>query len=119
MKARHEITEILKQWLHLTHNESHALQVGRWAELGKIQKAKDLLQRPLTEALERWRIEDPQEAAWSLIHHEVCRLRDLEGQHSELLAVRKREVREKILLLEQALFDVCRLRGHVHETQAA
>lgn len=119
MKARHEITLILKQWLQLIRNESHSIHIGRWSELVKIQRAKDTLQQPLSEALVRWRLEDPQEAAWNLIHHEICRLRELEAQHSELLAVRKREIREKILLLEQALFDICRFRPALTQASQA
>lgn len=111
MRARHHITGILKQWLQLTRQESHSIQVNRWSDLVKIQKAKDLLQQPLSDALVQWRIEEPSEPAWNLIGHEIGRLRDLEAQQSELLAVRRREVREKILLLEQALFDLCRFRS--------
>jgi len=120
MKARHQITLLLKQWLQLTQNESHALQIGRWSELAKIQRAKDLFQADLTDALQAWRIESPDEPAFHLLRHQIDRLRDLESQHSELLAVRKREVREKILLLEQSLHDLYFFRpGCAQTSQAA
>jgi hypothetical protein len=119
MKARHQITMILKQWLQLTHHESRSIQVNRWSDLAKIQRAKDLLQQPLSDALVQWRIDEPSEPAWNLIGHEIGRLRDLEAQQSELLAVRRREVREKILLLEQALFDLCRFRPTTQKSEAA
>ncbi len=110
MKARHQITLLLKQWLQLTRDESHSVQIGRWSELSKIQQAKNLLQEPLTEALDRWKHESPEESDQNLVGHEIACLRELEAQQSKLLAVRKREVREKILLLEQALDDLCRFR---------
>jgi hypothetical protein len=119
MKARHQITLLLKQWLQLTHKESHSLQLGRSSELAKIQRAKDLLQQPLTEALEHWKLEEPQGGARNLIRHEINRLRDLESQHSDLLAVRKREVREKILLLEQSLHDLAFHSGCAETSKAA
>jgi outer membrane PBP1 activator LpoA protein len=109
MNAYSRITTLLKEWLEMTHSESHAIQVGRWSELAKIQQAKTALQQPLADAIEQWKIENPAEAATHPFRDEVNRLLDLESRNSELLAVRKREVREKMLLLEQALYDVRRL----------
>jgi hypothetical protein len=109
MVARHQIYQLLKQWLHLTRRESHVLQIGRWSELPKIQKAKDLLQGPLTGAFQQWQCEELDRHLLNVLRHGVEQLRGLELRESQLLAVRKREVREKILLLEQALEELSRL----------
>jgi outer membrane PBP1 activator LpoA protein len=109
MNARQRITALLKEWLLLTHRESHAIQLGRWSELAEIQNAKDDLRLPLANAIEQWKLENPAERDSNPFRDEVNRLLALESHNSELLALRKREVREKILLLEQALYDLRRL----------
>lgn len=119
MNARQHITALLKEWLDMTHRESHAIQMGRWSELARIQKAKAALQRPLTNAIERWKTESPAEAASHPFRDEVSRLLALEANNGELLAVRKREVREKTLLIEQALDDLRRLRSSYAQTSEA
>jgi hypothetical protein len=119
MNALQRITMLLKEWLEMTHRESHVIQVGRLSELGVIQKTKAALQQPLTEAIEQWRIESPEDFAVNLFREEVNSLLTLESHNSELLAVRKREVREKILLLEQALYDLRRLRPAYAQTSKA
>jgi hypothetical protein len=119
MNPRQRITMFLKEWLELTHRESHAIQVGRWAELARIQKAKAALQQPLTDAIEQWKTENPAEAVANPFRNEVSRLLDLESHNCELLAVRKREVREKIHLLEQALYDLRLLRSTFAPTSEA
>src|ERR1700691_595024 len=106
MNSRQRIIMLLKEWLEMTHRESHVIQVGRWSELAIIQKSKAALQQPLTDAIEQWRIENPEEAASNPFRGEISSLLTLESHNSELLAVRKREVREKILLLEQALYNL-------------
>jgi outer membrane PBP1 activator LpoA protein len=116
MKTRQRITMLLKEWLEMTHRESHAIQMGRWSELARIQKAKTALQLPLTDAIEQWNTENPAEAASHPFRDEVSRLLALEANNCELLAVRKREVREKALLLEQALDDLRRLRSSYEPT---
>jgi outer membrane PBP1 activator LpoA protein len=110
MNASHRITTLLQEWLEMTHRESHAIQFGRWSDLAAIQKAKATLQMPLTEAIEKWQTENPAESALHPFRGEVSRLLALEANNAKLIAVRKREVREKALLLEQALDDLCRLR---------
>jgi len=119
MNSRQRITTLLKEWLEMTHLECHAITVGRWSDLARIQKSKAALQQPLTDAIEEWKIENPVEAASNPFRHEVSRLLDLESHNSELLAVRKREVREKMLLLEQALYDLRRLRSFYAPTSEA
>jgi len=111
MNARQRITLLLKEWLDMTRHECHAIQMDRWSELNKIQKAKTALQQPLDEAIEQWKAENPTEAALNPFRHEISRLIALESRNSELLAVRKREVREKMLLLEQALYDLRHARS--------
>jgi outer membrane PBP1 activator LpoA protein len=119
MNARQRITTLLKEWLEMTQRESHAIQVARWSELARIQKAKAVLQRPLTDAIEQWKTENPEEAASNPFRDGVSSLLALESHNSELLAVRKRKVREKILLLEQALYDLRRLRSCAPTPEAA
>ncbi len=109
MNARQRITGLLKEWLLLTHRESHAIQLGRWSELSEIQDAKAALRQPLANAIAQWKTENPADGDWHPFRDEVNRLLALESHNSELLALRKREVREKILLLEQALYDLRRL----------
>jgi outer membrane PBP1 activator LpoA protein len=116
MNARQRIAGILKEWLVLTQRESHAIQVGHWSELAEIQKKKAGLQPPLTDVLEQWKVENPLEASSCSFSGEIDRLLALESNSSELLAVRKRDIREKILLLEQALFN---LRHHLEPLQTA
>jgi outer membrane PBP1 activator LpoA protein len=119
MNARQQITNLLKEWLEKTRSEAHAIQVGRWSDLAKIQNAKAALQQPLTDAIEQWKTENPEEAALNSIRHEINRLFALESHNSELLALRKREVREKLLLIEQALYDLRHLRSPYAQTPEA
>lgn len=119
MNARQRITLLLKEWLDMTRRESHAIQMGRWSELDRIQKAKASLQQPLADAIEQWKTENPTEAALNPFRDEISRLLALESRNSELLAVRKREVREKMLLLEQALYDLRHLRSAFAPTSEA
>lgn len=107
MNSRHFITLILKEWLELTLRESRDIQVGRWSDLSEIQERKSVLKQPLQRAVERWKIDHRREAAIHSFPGEINQLFNLETQNSPLLAVRKRQVREKILLLEQALASVC------------
>ena len=111
MNARQRITTLLNEWLEMTHHESRVIQAGRWSELARIQKAKAALQLPLTDAIEQWQAENPAEAASHPFRDEVSRLLALEASNGKLIAERKREVREKALLLEQALDDLRRLRS--------
>jgi len=119
MNPRQRITMLLKEWLELTHRESHVIQMGRWSELAKVQKAKAALQDPLTAAIEQWRSQHPAEVISNPFRGEIRRLLDLESHNGELLAVRKHEVREKILLLEQALFDLRLLHSFYATTSEA
>lgn len=110
MNARQHITTLLREWLEMTHLESHAIRLGRWSQLARIQKAKATLQQPLVEAIEQWKVENPIEAIRNPFRDDINRLLALESHNGELIAVRKREVREKKLLLEQALDDLRRVR---------
>jgi outer membrane PBP1 activator LpoA protein len=119
MKSRELITRLLNEWLEMTHRESHAIKMGKWSELARIQKAKADLQGPLTDAIETWKAENPHEFGVYPFRDEVSRLLEVEAQNSDLLAVRKREVREKILLLEQALDDLRRLHAGCDQSSKA
>jgi outer membrane PBP1 activator LpoA protein len=117
MKARQRITMLLKEWLEITHFEAQAIQTARWSALARIQKGKAALQKPLTEAIEQWKSENAEESALNPFRDSVNRLLTLESHNSGLLAVRKREVREKMLLLEQALDDLNHPHAHRLHTQ--
>jgi len=111
MDSRQRIAVLLKHWLEMTHAESHAIQAGDWCALRSIQAAKGELKLPLGRAVEQWRAENPAEAATQPFRAEVTRLLALETQNGSILAVRQQKAREKKKLLEQALFNLRRVRG--------
>lgn len=119
MNARQNIASLLKNWLELTQAECHALQVSRWQDLSHIQRSKVTVQQLLADAIDRWKLENLEEAETSPVRHAITRLLELESHTSDMLAVRKREVREKILLLEQALYDIRNVRPHFVSTAKA
>jgi hypothetical protein len=111
MKPRQEIAAILKQWLEKTHAEGRAIHAGDLAAVREIQNFKAELRFPLSEAIARWRSENPEEADAQPFRAEVNQLLDLETRHGQLLAARKRNAHEKKALLEQALFNLRRVRS--------
>jgi hypothetical protein len=111
MDPRQRIAAILKQWLEGTHAESQAIQSGDWAALRKIQSAKAELRLPLGKAVEQWRARNPAEAAANPFRSEVSQLLALETQNGNILAARKHRAQEKKRLLEQALFNLRRVRS--------
>jgi flagellar biosynthesis/type III secretory pathway chaperone len=111
MSPRQQIAAILKQWLEKTHAEGHAIQTGDLNTLRLIQKSKVELREPLSQAVTRWRRENPQEANTHPFRAEVSQLLALETRYAELLAARKRNALEKKALLEQALFNLRRVRS--------
>jgi hypothetical protein len=111
MDPRQRIASLLKEWLRMTHAESQAIQAGDWPLLRKIQAAKSELKLPLGQAVEQWRAQDPAQAAADPFRAEVTRLLALETQNGNVLAARQQKTREKKKLLEQALFNLRRVRG--------
>jgi len=111
MDPRHRIAAILKQWLEMTHAESQAIQLGDWAALREIQAGKAELRPPLGQAVEQWRVTNPDKAAATPFRAEVSELLALEAQNGNLLAMRKHRAHEKKRLLEQALFNLRRVRS--------
>jgi outer membrane PBP1 activator LpoA protein len=111
MDHRQHIAAILKQWLEMTHAESQAIQSGDWAALRKVQAAKSELKPPLGHAIEQWRAANPAEAASNPFRAEVTKLLALETQNGNLLAARKHRAHAKKRLLEQALFNLRRVRS--------
>jgi len=111
MDHRQHIAAVLKQWLEMTHAESHAIQSGNWAELRKIQASKAALRPPLGQAIEQWRAANPAEAAANPFRAEVADLLSLEAQNGNVLAARKHRAQAKKRLLEQALFNLRRVRS--------
>jgi hypothetical protein len=111
MDRRQHIGAILKQWLEMTHAESQAIQTGDWRALRNIHAAKAELRLPLGQAVEQWREENPAEAAANPFRAEVTQLLALETQNSSLLAARKQRAHQKKRLLEQALFNLRRVRS--------
>jgi flagellar biosynthesis/type III secretory pathway chaperone len=111
MDPRQRIAAILKQWLEMTHAESQAIQSGDWPALRRVQAAKAELRLPLGQAVEQWRAENPAQAAAQPFRDEVTQLLALETQNGSLLAARKHRAHEKKRLLEQALFNLRRVRS--------
>jgi outer membrane PBP1 activator LpoA protein len=115
MNPRQRINTLLKEWLDMTHIEAQAVQAGRWSALSRVEKAKAALEKPLNDAIEQWKTEKPEEAAATPCPEEIHRMIAMESHQSRLLAVRKRQVREKMLLVEQALFDLHHLHSSTHK----
>ena len=111
MEPCQRITAILKEWLQKTHDESQAIQAGDWPALRKVQAAKAELRLPLGRAVEEWRGQNPAEAAANPFRNEVSQLLALETQNGNVLAARKHRAQEKKRLLEQALFNLRRVRS--------
>jgi hypothetical protein len=111
MDPRQRIAAILKQWLEKTHAESQAIQTSDWAALRAIQSAKVQLRLSLGPAVEEWRANNPDEAAANPFRAEVNQLLALETQNGSILAARKHRAQEKKRLLEQALFNLKRVRS--------
>jgi hypothetical protein len=111
MEDRQSIAAILKQWLEMTHAESQAIQASDWPALRRVQADKAKLQPPLAQALEQWRANNPDEAAANPFRAEVTQLLALETQNGNFLASRKHRAHQKKRLLEQALFNLRRVRS--------
>ena len=111
MDHRQQIAVILNQWLQMTHGESQAIRASDWAALRKIQAAKAELRQTLGHAIELWRAENPTEAASDPFRIEIAELLALEAQNSHVLATRKKRVHEKKRGLEQAQFNLRRVRS--------
>jgi hypothetical protein len=111
MEFRQRIAAILKQWLEMTHAEAQAIQSGDWAGLRAIQASKAELRPSLGQAVEQWRAGNPGEAAANPFRAEVAQLLALETQNGNVLAARKHRAHEKKRLLEQALFNLRRVRS--------
>jgi hypothetical protein len=111
MNPRQQIAAILKEWLEKTHAEGQAIQTGDLAGLRKIQKSKAELRDPLAAAMTQWRTESPAEANAYPFRAEVNELLALETRHGQLLTARKRDVQEQKARLEQALFNLRRVRS--------
>jgi hypothetical protein len=111
MIAAQHITAILKEWMEMTRREAQAIRAGDWSALRQTQEAKAGLRIPLSEAMEQWTAENPEEANSQPFRDEISKLLALETRNGDLLADRKRQAREKQLLLEQALFNLRRIRS--------
>jgi len=111
MDHRQCIATVLKQWLEMTHAESQAIRSGDWPALRSIQADKAKLRLPLGQAVEQWRTENPAQAAADPFRAEVAQLLALETQNGNFLAARKHRAHQKKRLLEQALFNLRRVRS--------
>jgi flagellar biosynthesis/type III secretory pathway chaperone len=110
MDPRQHIAAVLKQWLEMTHAEAQAIQTGDWPALRTVQADKARLRLPLGQAVEQWRAENPAEAAANPFRAEVTQLLALETKNGNLLAARQYRAHQKKRLLEQALFNLRRVR---------
>jgi hypothetical protein len=111
MEHRQRIATILKEWLEMTHAESQAIRSGDWPALRIIQANKSKLRLPLSQTVEQWRAQEPVQAAADPFRAEVNKLLALETQNGNLLAARKHRAQQKKRLLEQALFNLRRVRS--------
>jgi hypothetical protein len=111
MELRQQIAAILKRWLEMTHAENQAICAGDWPALRQTQEAKAKLRATLGGIIEKWKSARPQEAQSQPFRDEVARLLALETSNGDLLATRKRQAEEKKALLEQALFNLRRIRS--------
>ncbi|HEY3862382.1 MAG TPA: penicillin-binding protein activator [Verrucomicrobiae bacterium] len=111
MDPRQRVAAILKEWLDRTRDETQAIQAGHWAELRTVQDAKTQLRQPLGQAVEAWRALNPAEAAANPFRPAVEELLALETQNASLLADRKHRAQEEKRLLEQAQFNLRRIRS--------
>jgi hypothetical protein len=111
MEHRSRIAAILKQWQEMTRAETAAIQAGDWAALRKVQETKAQLRLPLGEAVEQWRSHNSSEAAANPFRDEVNQLLALETQNGNMIVARKHRAQEKKRLLEQALFNLRRVRS--------
>jgi len=111
MDPRQRIAAILQQWLEMTRAEGEAIRSGHWTSLRTIQASKAALRPPLGQAVEQWRTENPAEAAANPLRAEVNHLLELETQNGKILTERKQRAIEKKQLLEQALFNLRRVRS--------
>ncbi len=111
MDPRQHIAAILKQWLEMTKAESQAIRSCDWPALRAVQAAKAELRLPLGQAVEQWRAESPAEAATNPFREEVTQLLALETQNGNFLAARQYRANQKKRLLEQALFNLRRVRS--------
>jgi hypothetical protein len=111
MDPRQRIAVMLRQWLEKTRAETKAIQASDWAALRTIQSAKAELRRTLGQVVEEWRVGNPPEAAANPFRSEVGHLLALETQNGNILAERKRRAQEKKRQLEEALFNLRRVRS--------
>jgi hypothetical protein len=111
MEPRQRVAAMLKEWLERTQAETQAIRSGDLAALRTIQAAKAELRLPLGQAVEQWRAQNPAEAAANPFLSEVSRLLALATQNGNMLAARQHRARDKKRMLEQALFNLRRVRS--------
>ncbi|HEX4121930.1 MAG TPA: hypothetical protein VH619_15015 [Verrucomicrobiae bacterium] len=111
MDPRQHIAAILKRWLEMTHAENQAIQAAAWPALRQTQEDKAKLRATLAQAMEKWNTANPGDAKTQPFRNEVAQLLALETRNSDLLAARKRQAAEKKVLLEQALYNLRRVRS--------
>lgn len=111
MNSRSQIAALLRQWLQRTREESRSIQAGDWSALRQLQEAKATLRPRLTAAIDCWRAESSGKADLTIFSQDIRRLLALETQNGELIVARRHQAQEKKRLLEQALFNLRRVRS--------
>jgi hypothetical protein len=111
MGHREQIASLLRQWLIHTRQESDAIQAGDWNALRQIQSGRAELRPALTEVTERWRAENPSEFDLTAFSQDLARLLAMESHNVQLLVARRRKTQERKALLEQALYNLRRVRS--------
>jgi hypothetical protein len=106
MAARQEMAELLDQWLQLTRAETGAIENGTWPSLRGTQAAKVSLQKRLSEAREKWRVENPGKLVTGPVKHPfyavIGRLLSLETRNAALLAGKLRQAHARRESLKEA-----------------
>lgn len=111
MSYREQIAALLRQWLVHTRQESDAIQAADWPALQQIQARRAELRPILTEAVDRWREENPGEFDLSGFSRDLARLLAMESHNVQLLVARRRRAQERKAALEQALYNLRRVRS--------
>jgi hypothetical protein len=115
MSALQDISQLLEQWLHYTEAETSAIQSAAWPALHEIQEAKSGLQKSVTDALDRWALENHIDTATRAradhpFRCEVNRLISLEARNSQLLSAQFHAKLEEKKSRDEAVLNLRRVR---------
>lgn len=119
MGCREQIGALLRQWLIHTRQEADAIQSGDWPALRAIQAQRAELRPALTAAVDKWRAEQPNDFDLTIFSRDIARLLAMESHNVQQLAARRHKARERKALLEQAAYNLRRVRSSYAATVSA